>query len=73
MSVVSEFRLTVTKTINLGNYENVKLEGTVIVGKNDDSDTPDSLRDQALEEVNLLLREAYKDHVPQRRRRDEEK
>jgi hypothetical protein len=68
MSVVSEIRLTVTRSINLGNYENVKIEGTVVVGRDDDKDTAKSLREQALEEVGELLAAAYDEHVPIRRR-----
>ena len=65
--VVSEFKLTVTKTINLGNYENVKIEGAVTVGKDSDDDTADDIRNRALDEVRLLVQEAEKDHLPKRR------
>ena len=67
MSVLSELRLTVSRTINLGNYESTKLEATVIVGRNSDDDTPEKMRDQALDEVKLVLEEAQKDHLPKRR------
>ncbi len=72
MSIVSEIRLTVTKTINCGNYENVKIEGGAVVGKNDDNDTPESMRVEALDEVLELIKAAFKDHVPQRRQRSKE-
>lgn len=71
MSVVSEIRLTVSKTINLGNYESVKIEGTVIVSKDNDLDTPESLMEQVLDQVKLLLNDARQDHVPKRRSREE--
>ena len=70
MSIVSEIRLTASRTINLGNYERTKVEGTVVVGRNDDLDTADKMREEALEELQLLLQAAEKDHVPTRRRRD---
>lgn len=65
MIVVSEFRLTVTHTINLGNYNSVKIEGGVTVGKNADSDTADDMRNRALDEVALLVEQARKDHLPE--------
>jgi hypothetical protein len=71
MSVVSEVKLTVTKTINLGNYESVKIEGGVVVGRDSDDDTPQGMRDRCLEEIAALLEEAKKDHVPARRRRED--
>jgi len=72
MSIVSEIRLTVSKTVNLGNYENVKIEATVVVGRDSDDDTPEKLRAQALDEVDAILAEARKDHVPKRRLRGSE-
>jgi len=69
MAVISEIRLTVSKTVNCGNYESVKIEGTAVVGKDSDDDTGVSLRQQALDEVLDLLKAAYIDHVPQHRLR----
>lgn len=66
MSVISEIRLTVSRTINLGNYESTKIEATVIVGRNDDADTPEKMREEALVEIEALLAGAHKDHVPKR-------
>ena len=73
MGVVTEIKLSVTRTVNLGNYESVKLEGHAIVGKDNDDDTGETLRAQALDEVYALIQEAYKEHVPKRRNRDLEK
>lgn len=67
--VVSEFKLTVTHTINLGNYESVKIEGGVTVGKDSDDDTADSMRNRALDEVAELIKQAREDHLPERRRK----
>lgn len=69
MSSISEYRLKVTRRINLGNYEHVEIEASVVVSRDDDSDTPADLRNRALDEINLLLDEAKKDHVPKRRSR----
>lgn len=72
MTVLSEVRLTVTRTINLGNYESVKLEATAVVGRDSDDDTPKKMRDQVLDEVAEVLAAAKKDYVPQRRSRYDE-
>jgi len=69
MSVISELRLTVSRTLNLGNYENVKIEVGAVVGKDSDDDTPEKMRDRLLDEVGQLVEEAIKDHVPKRRSR----
>ena len=67
MSVVSEIKLIVSKTINLGNYESVKLEASVLVGRDSDTDTPEKMREQALDEITLLLEDARRENVPKRR------
>lgn len=68
MAIVSELKLSVTRTINLGNYESVKIEGSAVVSKDSDDDTPQKLRKYLLDEVHALLDEAEADYVPARRR-----
>ncbi len=67
MTIVSEIRLTVSHTVNLGNYNSTKIEGTVVVGRSDESDTALKMRDEALVEMQQLLDEAKSDHLPKRR------
>ena len=69
MSVVSEIKLVVSRTINLGSYESVKIEGSVVVGRSDDADTPEVLRQSALDEVMSLIDDARRDHVPASRQK----
>lgn len=69
MTALTEIRLKVTRRVNLGGYEHVEVEGYAVVSRDNDNDTPTDMRERALEEVNALLEEAYKDHIPSRRRR----
>jgi hypothetical protein len=72
LSSVSEFRLKVTRRINLGNYEHVEIEASTLVSKDDDSDTPQKLRERAVDEVMDLLADAKEQAVPKRRQRYDE-
>lgn len=72
VSVITEVRMSVAKTINLGNYNNVRIESTVTVGRTSDNDTPEKMRDQALDEIAAALNDAQKDHLPKRRSGQEE-
>ncbi len=64
---MTEFRLKVTRRINLGNYEHVEIEGQVLVSRDDDADTAQKLRERAVDEVSALLADAKAEHVPKRR------
>lgn len=71
MAKVTEVRLSVTRTVNLGNYESVKIEAAIAVNREDDLyDTPESMREEAMREVRELLSAATEEHVPKRRGRD---
>lgn len=72
MAAISELRLSVSRTVNLGNYESVKLEASALVSRNSDDDTPQKLRAQLLDEIAVLLEAAESDHVPARRSRYKE-
>jgi hypothetical protein len=51
MSAITELRLTVSRRINLGNYEHVELQATAAVSRDKDDDTPKSMRDHLLDEI----------------------
>ena len=72
MTTLTELKLAVTKTINLGDYNSVKVEASVVISRNDDLDTPAKMREEALVEISELIAEAEKDYVPKRRRGREE-
>lgn len=55
MSVMTEFKLTVSRTINTGNYENVKIEASSTVARSDESDTPEAMRGRLMDEVSALI------------------
>lgn len=72
MAVVSEMRLTVSRTINLGNYESVKIEAGLSISREegDPSDiksAAEDMREHLMEEVRTLLDEATEEHVPKKR------
>jgi GGDEF domain-containing protein len=67
MAVVERIRIAVSKTVNLGNYNSVKVEVSVDVGRNKDTDTPAAMRDEALNQAADALEEAHKEFVPGRR------
>jgi hypothetical protein len=70
VAITTTITLSVSRTYNLGNYESAKLEASVTVGRDDDDDTLELMRDKALDEVASILNEAKRDHVPSRQRHD---
>lgn len=71
MSSVAEVGLSVTKTINLGNYESVKIEVSAKVTRDDDTDTPESMRKHLIDEVYEMMDQAKADFVPKRRGKED--
>ena len=56
---ISEFHLSVNRTINLGNYENLKIEASVKVSLAEGDDHA-TLRKEARAELRSLLEDAYR-------------
>jgi hypothetical protein len=67
MSLLTDVRLKITRRVNIGNYEHVEFEASATVSRDCDDDTPEDLRNRVLEEVGLILMDAYDDHLPKRR------
>ena len=59
MIVITEFRISCSKTINLGQYNSIRVEATltVAVPENDDLTV---IKQKAQEELRNLLEETYK-------------
>ena len=68
MAVVSEMRLSVTRTVNLGNMEFVKIEAFVSMFReeSDPNDSAGAMREDLMEEVRTLLDAATEEHVPRK-------
>ena len=57
--VVSEFSVGCSKTINLGNFQSLRIEASVTVSLNPDDDMQDAAT-AAQTELRALLEETYK-------------
>jgi hypothetical protein len=56
---ISEFSMSVGRTINLGNYENLKIDARVDVTINEGEDY-EALREEAKTKLRALLEDAYR-------------
>jgi hypothetical protein len=56
---ISEFSVSVDRTINLGNYENLKIDARVDVTINEGEDY-EALREEAKTKLRALLEDAYR-------------
>jgi hypothetical protein len=65
MAIVDEVRLSVSKTINLGNYESIKIETSITLVKNKETDTAESMRIDAIDEVWKFLNQAMGEFGPE--------
>jgi hypothetical protein len=59
--MIKEFTIGKSHTINLGNYESMRIEASVTVTVNDGDDWP-ALKDAAQRELRVLLEETYRQH-----------
>lgn len=72
MAVVSKMGLTVTRTVNLGNMEFIKIEAAIemhreeITDARGRGDTPEAMREDLMDEVRTLLDAATEEHVPRK-------
>ena len=60
---ISQITICVSRTINLGNYESLKVEGTCVVDLEED-DLIDMARSKAIDEVKEQMSEAFKECKP---------
>ena len=58
MATVTEFSLGCSKTINLGNYQNIRIEASVTVSV-DANESLAKASDEAQQELRRLLEETY--------------
>ncbi len=64
MAILERIRISVRRTINLGNYSSVQIEASADVGRDSDADTPATMRNLALNEAASALELAYDEFVP---------
>lgn len=62
---MSSITVTGSRTINLGNYESLKVEGSCTVDL-DESDIIDLARQSAIDEIKLQMQEAAKQLQPKK-------
>lgn len=67
MANINEVRLTLSRTINLGNYESTRIEAGVTINRSEDTDTPEDMEELAIQEVRLFLESALKEFVPEKK------
>ena len=58
MATITEFSLGCSKTINLGNYQNIRIEASVTVSR-DPNESLAKASDEAQQELRRLLEETY--------------
>lgn len=60
--MITQFTIACSKTINLGNFQNIKIEAQVVVQVPDsaDNDAYQQLKREAQAELTRLLEETYK-------------
>jgi hypothetical protein len=63
MATINEVRLSVSRTINLGNYESTKIEAGVTINRTDPADTPEDMEEQAIQEITVFLDSAMMEFV----------
>ncbi len=63
MAIVNEVRLSVSRTINLGNYESTKIEAGVTLVREEGADTPEDMEERAIQEVSIFLESALKEFL----------
>ena len=60
--MITEFRIALSRTLNLGNYESTRIESSVTVTVNDGDDFP-AEKQHAQTELRKLLEETYRNHI----------
>lgn len=57
--IIREITISIGRTINLGNYNNLKIEASATATVEGDNN-PDTIRDRLIERCNLDLQAAYR-------------
>ncbi len=73
VAILERVRISVKRTINLGNYNSVSIEAAADVSREGDEDTAKVMRELALSEAANALELAYDEFVPKKRERTDER
>jgi hypothetical protein len=67
VAIINEVRLSVSRTVNLGNYESAKVEAGITIVREESSDTPEDMEETAIQEIRVFLGSAIKEFLPEKK------